>query len=156
MRKLKEGKAEAGIERRKLRKTENFFTRNTRTITFLITLSVFLVIFIPIATLEAKNYFFEDYDARPKMTVNDVVQLSEQRNALTEKHFKKYAGISGENEHGEVTYKILIEPYYYLSAVVEKQSGKILYCTLSNLDSGNQVDVLTGDVRAFLMENEKE
>ena len=151
----KEESSEPSANRQKPRKTENFFSRNTKTITFIITLSVFLIIFIPIATYEVKNHFFDDYDTRPKMTVNDVVQLSEQRNGLTEKHFKKYASIATENDY-EVHYKIMIDPYYYLYAVVEKQTGKVHYCQLSNLDSGNQVDVLTGDVRAFLMENENE
>ena len=154
MRKLKEGeRADTGKEARKVRKTENFFSRNTKTITFIITISVFLIIFIPIATLEATNYFSDDYDGRPQMTVNDVIQLSDQRSTLAEKHFKQYAGVTTESEY-EVHYKIMIDPYYFLYAVIEKQTGKVQYCTLSNLDTGHEVDVLTGDVRAFFMENE--
>ena len=59
-------------------KTENFFSRNVRLITFLICVSVFLAFFVPIVAYEVVDYLADARDNRPEMTMSDVLRLSEQ------------------------------------------------------------------------------
>ena len=128
-------------------KTENFFTRNVRLITFLITLGVLLVILGPIAVLEAKNYFVPDYDSRPQMTKADVIRIS-QMNYIPEKAIREFASVEDEHDY-EVYYYIDIEPNYKLLAIADKKSGMLIYCQLSNLGTGESVNVLEEDVEKF-------
>jgi len=128
-------------------KTENFFTRNVRLITFLITLGVLLVILGPIAVLEAKNYFVPDYDSRPQMTKADVIRIS-QMNYIPEKAIREFASVEDEHDY-EIYYYIDIEPNYKLLAIADKKSGMLIYCQLSNLGTGESVNVLEEDVEAF-------
>ena len=128
-------------------KTENFFTRNVRLITFLITLGVLLVILGPVAVLEAKNYFVPDYDSRPQMTKADVIRLSEM-NYIPESAIREFASVEDDHDY-EIYYYIDIEPSYKLLAIADKKSGMLIYCQLSNLNTGNSVNVLEEDVESF-------
>ena len=132
--------------------TENFFSRNVRLITFLITIGVLLVILGPIAVLEAKDYFVPDYDSRPQMTKGDVIRLSQLDGYIPHSAITKFACVEDDHDY-EVYYYIDIEPSYKLLAIAEKKSGVLIYCQLSNLDTGESVDVLSEDVEAFFKTN---
>ena len=133
-------------------KTENFFSRNVRLITFLCCITVFLAIFGPIAVLEARDYLTRDYDTRPQMTLKDVIELSDLKDKLTASHIEKYACDKNQEKDG-CYYYIDIEPHYQVLAVSDKNTGKLLYCQLADFETGETVDVLTEDVRAFLNAN---
>ena len=133
-------------------KTENFFSRNVRLITFLCCIAVFLVIFGPIAVLEARDYLTAEHDTRPQMTLNDVIGLSDWKGNISASQIKKFA-CDEQDKDDVIYYYIDIEPYYMLLSVADKNTGKLIYCELSNLDTGKTVDVLKEDVRAFLQEN---
>ena len=133
------------------KKTEGFFSRNVRLITFLICIGVFLVTFGPLLVLEAKNYF-SDVQFRPKMPVENVIKLGEQNGKIREIQVSKYAYET--KIMTDVTYYYIeVEPYYLMIAVADHDTKMLISCQFSNLDSGESVDVLTEDVRAFLLDN---
>lgn len=133
-------------------KTENFFTRNVRLITFLVCVGVFVALFGPIAMMEADNYLENENDSKYTMTLENVLTLAKQNGYISASQIKDYANRQNETED-EIYYYIDIEPNYFLFAVADKNSQMLLYCDLSNLDTGKSVDVLKGDVKAFLEEN---
>lgn len=131
-------------------KTETFFSTHVRLITFLITIGVFLLIFGPIFVLEAKEYFGQDNDARPKMQLYDVITLSEQDSEIFKKQLTKYQ-CSESVQEGENTtlIRIDIEPHYRLFATTDDQTGVVVFCELLNEKTGYKLDVLTDDLRAY-------
>ena len=136
-------------------KTESFFTRNVRTITFLVTLGLFLVVFIPIAILEAKEYFGQDADARPQMQLTDVIRFSESPSGVTPAQLKAYACVelADMGEVYESFYEFQIEPHYRMLAVINNNTGNVTYLTISNVKTNEDADVLEDDIRAFIDRN---
>lgn len=131
-------------------KTENFGSRNVKLITFLVCLGVLLALFIPVGVIGIDAVIdFLERDERPEMTVADVVALSEQEGALYLSDLTRFQGTLDE-QTWELHYIIDIAPCYHLRAVADKDSQKLLYFTMLNLDTGASVNVLTDDVRAFV------
>ena len=128
-------------------KTETFFTRHVRLITFLITLGVLLAVFLPIAYMEAKEYYGQHSDSRPKMEIYDLVILSEQPEILP-KQLTKYACIESKKT-GFSLIEIEIEPHYTVYASVDAETGTVVYCSLLNHETNEKIDVLTADLRAY-------
>lgn len=131
-------------------KTETFFTRHVRLITFLICTGVFLVLFLPMAIFGIDMVIdWAERDERPQMTVEDVIRLSETNRDLYLSDLTVYEGELSEFEY-ETHYVIEIAPRYYLRAVAELNTNKIVYFQMVNFDNDQRVDVLKEDVRAFL------
>ena len=63
-------------------KTENFFTNHVKLITFLICLGVFLAIFGPISVFRIRDYIEEKRAIANAMTVQDILELAEDRDQL--------------------------------------------------------------------------
>ena len=131
-------------------KTATFFSTHVRLITFLITVGVFLLIFGPIFVLEAKEYFGQDSDARPKMQLYDVITLSEQNSDILKKQLTQYQCDESKQEGENTTLiRIYLEPYYILMATTDDQTGVVVYCTLLNDKTGTKLNVLEDDLRAY-------
>lgn len=131
-------------------KTETFFSTHVRLITFLVTVGLFLLIFGPIFVLEAKEYFGQDTDGRPKMQLYDVVTLSEQESDILKKQLTKYQCDESQQEGENCTLiRIYIDPYYILMAMTDDQTGVVLNCTLLNDKTGTKLNVLEDDLRAY-------
>ena len=130
-------------------KTENFFTRNVRLITFLICVTVFLALFIPIAAIETIDYFRNMGDTRPQMTISDVVRLSKQNGRISEQQIENFK--SEEKVKSNVTYYYIdIEPHYQVLAISDNTTNMLIYCQLTNFDTGETADMLLDDIEAFL------
>ena len=73
-------------------KTENFFTRNVRLITFLICIAVFLGIFGPLSVFHIYQYYTEMQEdaSYVEMTVDDLRALAKRAETLTEKDFERF------------------------------------------------------------------
>lgn len=130
-------------------KTETFFTRNVRLLTFLITLGVLLVAFLPIAYLEAREYYGQRNDSRPKMQVYDLVILSEQPEIQGKQLTKFACEENNQKDKGFCLVQIEIEPQYTVFASVDTMTGKVVYCTMLNNETNEKIDVLTADLRAY-------
>ena len=143
-------KTEKNEEKDTAGKTENFGTRNVRLITFLVCISVFLAVFIPVGFwgFHAVQDWFEK-DERPQMTLSDVVYLSERTGDLYLSDLTGYAGEQETYDAG-IHYSIEIEQRYYLRAVADVATKKLYYFEMVDFETQEKVDILTEDVRAFL------
>ena len=129
-------------------KTESFFTTHVRLITFLITVAVFLVFFIPLAIPGIKEYWGQYTDMRDPMTLQRLVVLSEQ-DAIAERQITEYKSKKDENDY-DTYYYFDIEPHYQVIVVVDNNTDLVIYCNLLNEETGERVDVLKEDLRAYL------
>ncbi len=134
-------------------KTETFFTRHVKLITFLICMSVFLTVFIPVAYFGIDMVIdWTQRDERAQMTVENVIYLSELERDLYLSDLTAYQGELSEYDY-ETHYAIEIEPHYYIRAVAENRTEKLIYFEIVSTKTGVQISILTDDVRAFFNSN---
>ncbi|MBQ8439053.1 MAG: hypothetical protein IJX19_00185 [Clostridia bacterium] len=150
-------------------KTENFFTRNVKLITFLICVGVFLAFFGPVTVFTIINYIEERADNRPIMSEEELIALSELDRDLYFSDIESFKGVKDiksykypvEVEGGTEMREEEVEIYYYLDigedysalAIAEIDTGKIIYFQLSNKNNQWRADVLKDDIRSFLAGN---
>lgn len=147
-------------------KTENFFTRNVKLITFLICLGVFLALFGPLSVFTVKKYLDEKEDTRPVMSEAELVALSELDRDL---YFSDLKGYKGREDVYSQKYKVNVadgteirekdtEIWYYIDigknysglAIADIQTEKIIYFQISNRKTQWKADVLNDDIRSFM------
>ena len=132
-------------------KTENFFTRNVRLITFLCTVGLFLAVFGPILVLEARQYYGQDKDARPDMTLQDIIVLSENQ-PITADQLTRFACTESEadGKNLRVIRIELDEGRYMLIATADAMTGIVDECFLQDMEGGSndRWDVMEDDLRA--------
>ena len=147
-------------------KTENFFTRNVKLITFLICIGVFLAFFGPLTVFTIINYIEEKQDSRPVMSEEELLALSELDRDL---YFSDIDGFKGTKDIKTIDVPLSdggtqvkeVEIYYYFDvgenysalAIAEIETEKIIYFRLSNKRTQWKADVLTDDIRSFLEGN---
>lgn len=134
-------------------RTENFFSRNVKLITFLVTLGVFLGVFGPLLVLEARQYTttVKD-DTRPEMTLSDMIVLSEQKPLYAEQ-LTRFACIES-NADGQNTKVIRIEidgGRYMAVATADAVTGIVVECLIQDMegDSSARWNALEEDLRAI-------
>ena len=128
-------------------KTENFFTRHVKLITFLVTVGLFLVIVGPILLFGVTQDWMEPPEL-PKMTVEDVILLSEQNTVLKLSQFTCYEGEMQEWSFGDY-YVIEIGSRYTLVCGADPKTQVVFYCELKDSETEQQLDVLSEDMRAY-------
>lgn len=131
-------------------RTETFFSRNVKLITFLVTVGLFLALFGPILVLEAKQYFWQDEDTRPKMTMYDMIVLSEQKPLLADS-LTKFACLESDAD-GKNTRVIRIEidgGRFMAVATADAMTGVVVECLIQDMegDSDDRYDALEDDLR---------
>ena len=147
-------------------KTENFFTRNVRVITFVICIAVFLAFFGPLTVFTVAKYIKGQQDTRPIMSEEELIELSELDRDLYYSDIKKFKGtediksIALPSENGgtqlkevEIYYYFEVGEHYSALAIAEIDTEKIVYFQLSNTKNQWRADVLKDDVRSFLAGN---
>lgn len=131
-------------------KTENFFTRNVKLITFLVTVGVFLAVFGPIFVLEARQYYGQDKDTRPKMTMYDMILISEQK-PITANQLTKYACTESEADGQNVkVIRIEIDDGRYMAiATADMITGIVVECLIQDMegDSDDRWNAMEDDLR---------
>ncbi len=136
-------------------KTETFFSRHVKLITFLICIGVFLAIFAPIAVLEAHDYLTGlNLKTKPDMMLVDVVRFSEQNGKVYAKQFEEF-DCEIHKSGDTVIYSADIETCYSFYAVADSSTGKVTAFYLTDKERDETVNVLTDNVKAFLMEKEE-
>ncbi len=126
-------------------KTENFFTRNVRLITFLICIAVFLAIFGPLSVFHIYEYIVEQTDPRTEMTLDDLRRLTTSPDDLRPKDLDGFLGEVGRNTVGDMqcdVYQIDIGERYFLMASFEAANGKPFYLTLTDVELQTELDLL--------------
>ncbi len=134
-------------------RTENFFTRHVKLITFLVTVGVFLAVFGPILFFEMNGYYKEK-DERPQITAEQVMALAEQ-GFVKKSQLKKFAGTEGESSAFEGYVDIYLDVAggrYYLTALASANSDQVFDCYLYDLkeENGKGHDLFKSDVEAIL------
>ena len=127
-------------------KTETFFTRNVKLITFLICITVifspFVVTYIQ-DTLEAKRL-----EARPEMTVDELVSLAQKGNDLRQRDLEKFVEYREEVEMQGMKYAsyripVLHEKDLYLSISFDASLDYIFHLNLMDMDTRAELDLLS-------------
>ena len=129
-------------------KTETFFTRNVRLITFLICITVFLGIFGPLSVFHIVRHFNEikEEASYTEMTVEDLRVLLKRADTLTEKDITRYAHDDGgdwkvADKTGRMYY-IQLGERFQLSCMVELQTKSVVYLSLFDSDLNESFDLL--------------
>ncbi len=135
-------------------KTENFFTRNSKMIAFLVTIGVFLAIFGPILFFEAQDYYAKpEEDDRPVMTENDLILLRDQGYILVSQltHFASTEDTS-ELLPGKRSIRVELAGGRYLIMALASEAGdRVEECYLYDLNGNadDSYDVFKINLRAF-------
>ena len=128
-------------------KTENFFTRHVKLITFLTTVGLFLLVVGPILLFGVSQDWGESGDL-PPMTVEDVIAISEQTTNLKLSQFTRFDGEMQEWSFGDY-YVIEIGSRYTLICGADPKTEIVFYCELKDSVTERQLDVMNEDMRAY-------
>ena len=129
--------------------TETFWTRHVKLITFLIVIAVFLALFGPYNVFDLAKSINEKREMEGRITMEEVIALSDLHGSVYLSQLTKYSGELSNLQQLSM-YSMDIDERYMLIATAEKNGGRVLYLYLNDRDTGRTVDILTGDVRAFL------
>ena len=126
-------------------KTETFFSRNVKLITFLVCISIifspFVIVYIK-DTVEAKRLA-----SRPQMTVDELVLIAEKTKNLHRADLAKFADYCEESEMQGMQYAmyripILHERNLVLSVSFDSAIDYVFYLKLIDQDTREELDLL--------------
>ncbi len=138
----------ADKEREKEETPEGFASKNAKTITFVVMLVLFLAFFGPISVFTiSKQISQEKENQGAEITETDLIALGNLGEALTMDHLRYYRGVEGDGEYS-VTYLIRTEEYILYAA--QEKSTNMLIVLLTDIETGDQIDIVQEDVEAFL------
>ena len=127
-------------------KTENFFTRNVKLITFLICITV---IFSPFVIVYIKDTI-EDrrLASRPEMTVDELVLIAERSKNLRQADLAKFDDYCERSEMQGMQYAMYRIPVMHernlvLSVSFDASIDHVFYFKLIDQDSREEIDLLT-------------
>ena len=131
-----------------------FINNHLKLVTFLVTVALFLAVFIPVAYYESKDYFSDRGDSRPAMTTGDLIRLGDEvgKGTLKPSDFNKYRCVERESEDGKyVNYIIEIDDIYRVMVDFNVETNELLVFMMSDSETDQSVDILHGgDLRAYL------
>lgn len=126
-------------------KTETFFTRNVKLITFMICVAVILSPFV----ITYIKDVIEDkrLENRPKITVDELVLIAERGKDLRQRDFEKFKDYREEVEMQGMKYAsyripVLHERNCYLSVSFDTTMDYVFYVNLIDLDTREELDLL--------------
>ncbi len=128
---------------------EGFASKHAKTITFLVTLAVLLLLIGPVSvfTVYRQMTGIREYKG-DVMTEADLVALGDLGGDFRAAHIQGYERSESENE-GRRTYIIKTEKYIF-NVLEDEETGEVLVCLLTDRDSGDSIDIRVADVEAFL------
>ena len=129
-------------------KPEGFASRNVKVITFAVCIAVFLLLFGPVNVFLLKKMPHIDQVGDVKMTESDMRSLSALGSGLTMSELKRFEGSFSKSDLNAI-YTIQFD-HYLLYAVEDAETEKLAVCLLTDVSTGDSVNVLNGDVAAFL------
>ena len=136
-------------DRETVGKTETFLTRNVRLITFLIVIGLFLAVFGPLSVFRIREFILEKNKVENPIPMEQVIAISDLNRDV---YLKELLPYSGTRKDGEmyIFYYMDVGADYLVLATADKVTGKLQHMILTRLSTGEQIDVLRDDVRAFL------
>ena len=127
-------------------RTENFFTRNVKLLTFFICVAVILA---PFVIVYINDVIEEKREASlPDMTVDELVLIAEKSTDLRQRDLAKFEGYRTENEEQGMKYAmyripVLHEERMVLSISFDASLDYVFYLQLMNLETQEKLDLLT-------------
>ena len=127
-------------------KTETFFSRNVKLITFLICVAIILS---PFVITYIQDVMEERHEAElPKMTVDELVFIAERGNDLRQRDLSKYEDYREEIDMQGMKYAsyripVLHEKELYLSISFDMTMDYVFYVNLTDLDTRKELDLLS-------------
>ena len=127
-------------------KTENFFTRNVKLITFLVCVTIILS---PFAIVYIQDMLEERRLAsRPEMTVDELVLIAERSKDLRQRDLAKFDDYCEESEMQGMKYAMYRIPVVHernlvLSISFDASMDYVFYFKLIDQDSREEIDLLT-------------
>ena len=127
-------------------RTETFFTRNVKLITFLICVAV---IFSPFVITYIQDIVQAQRDAaRPEMTVDELIEIVHKGGDLRQKDLSKYEDYREEVDMQGMKYAayripVLHEKNLYLSISFDMKMDYVFYVNLTDLDTRAELDLLS-------------
>lgn len=131
-------------------KTETFFTRNVKLITFFICI---IVIFSPFVLTYIQDVIEEKrLEKRPQMTVENLVAIAERGDDLRQRDLANFEGYRTESEMQGMKYAmyripILHEDDLVLSISFDASLDYVFHLQLINQDTREELDLLSDDVK---------
>ena len=131
-------------------KTETFFTRNVKLITFLICVVVILSPFVLTYiqdTIEDKRL-----EKRPEMTVDNLVAIAERGDDLRQRDLSSFVGYRTEVEMQGMKYAMYRIPITHkddlvLSISFDASLDYVFHLKLINQDTKEELDLLSDEVK---------
>lgn len=131
-------------------KTETFFTRHVRLITFLICMAVFFCTFVPLALWGPVNVFdllqsCNENEGREAMTVEDLHSVARKNKSLMITDLDRFIADTSKGEQAGlqyVIYQIDVGDRYLLTASFNEASGRVYFLTLTDLKTDAYLDLL--------------
>lgn len=126
-------------------KTETFFTRNVKLITFLVCISI---IFAPFVITYVKDTIEDKrLEKRPQMAVDALVTIAERGGDLRQRDLSNYEGYRNEVEMQGLKYAmyripILHERDLVLSISFDASMDYVFYISLIDMDTREELDLL--------------
>ena len=127
-------------------KTENFFTRNVKLITFLVCITI---IFSPFVVTYIQDTIKARREAeRPEMTVEYLSLLAEKGKDLRQRDFSKFDDYREESEMQGMKYAMYRIPIKHKSNIVlsvsfDASMDYVFYLNLINMNTGAELDLLS-------------
>ena len=127
-------------------KTETFFTRNVKLITFLICVAVILSPFVITYIQDVMEERREA--ARPELTVDELVFIAERGKDLRQRDLAKFEDYRDEIDMQGMKYAsyripVLHEKELYLSISFDMSMDYVFYVNLTDLDTREELDLLS-------------
>ena len=126
-------------------KTENFFTRNVKLITFLICIAI---IFSPFVVTYIKDVIEEKrLEKRPEMTVEELILVAEKSKDLRQQDLDKFEGYLTESDVQGMKYAMYRIPIQHeknlvLSVSFDASIDYVFHLVLINQDTRDEIDLL--------------
>ena len=127
-------------------KTETFFTRNVKLITFLLCVCV---IFSPFVVTYVQDVLEARREAeRPKMTVTELMQIADKGKDLRQRDLAKFEDYRDEVDMQGMKYAnyripVLHEKDFYISISFDMTMDYVFYINLIDLDTRKELDLLS-------------
>lgn len=136
-------------------KTESFWTRNVKAITFFVCLAVFLAVFGPMSVFRIIEIVEEQRVDGELMHTEDILLLAERREYLTMDQFRAYDGDEQSFSDIGSYYRIRVEDRFLVTVGSETEDGRVSYFSVTHLSSGESIEVMainfqSEDLKAFL------
>ena len=127
-------------------KTETFWTRYVKAITFFVCLAIFLAVFGPWSVFRIMDAIEQSRLEDRTMDVEDILYFAERRDALYFSQFEEYEGDLQEWEFGKY-YAIKIKDTHLIMVGTEMADGRVNYFTVTHLSTNEVVDVMKEDFK---------